>query len=150
MKGYMSSLTLPNTEALSPPSFDRRVHGLRQKIRTLGKVFRKRNPTDSELIDIQTIALEKVGNIIEFTLKEQGRKVERVHIDTIVRSEFGTNPIFTNGIREQIDTNTSKNAEKEFVALIEGKRVRNPEVRLWIAGLVHRVIAHHLQLNPSA
>ncbi len=88
------------------------------------------------------MAKAKIANIIEYTLREKQLVPHRATIETVVESEFFNNPIYFELQKKEEPTPAEvREAEKSFVSFLEGRRVSNPEVRLWIAGLVNTVIS---------
>lgn len=124
----MNTFVLGATQA--PIPFSQRVEQLRARIRWL-RLSRKREVSDEDLAHIQIVAREKVANIIEFTLIQKGIPIVRERIEVLVEKEFNNNPILRNGHSD------IEGAQREFVKLLEWKRVQNKEVRLWIAQLVN-------------
>ena len=122
----MESLALGSWEVHASRLFWKRVALLRAKIIWLwlkSKVWQSISP--EEIQDYQLIAQEKIANILEYTLRENKKIIHRDIIETVVQQEFDRLPI---------------ESEIDFVNLLEGKRVKNPAIRVWIGTLVNKVL----------
>lgn len=115
-----------NTLVLEPSGFWERVGTLRKKIRRLSlKQKIGKDISETEIQDYQAIAREKIANILEYTLIEEDHTIHRDLINTVVKQEFEKLPV---------------TSERDFVDLLEGRRVKNPDIRLWIASLVKKIL----------
>jgi hypothetical protein len=123
-------------------SFPQRVDSLREKIGWM-RLWRRRSLSEKEVVNVREMTRDKVANIIEFTLLELGAEVNRELIRRIVEEQIDTIPIIK---KAQEWVLSIQDSEREFVEFLEWRRVRNPEVRLWISGLVN--LAMKSEQNP--
>jgi hypothetical protein len=127
----MNTLAVENTRWEEWP-FQQRVNALRSKIGWM-RLSRRKNLSEKEIVDVKGITRAKVANIIEFTLIELGVEVNRELIRWIVEEHIDSFPVIT---KAQEWVLSIEDSEREFIDFLEGRRVKNHEVRLWISGLV--------------
>lgn len=121
----------------SNTQFFEKVARLREKIREL-RLSRRQRLSEKALIKVREVVREKIENIIEFSLLQRDLPIDRDIIRSVVEEEIDKNPIYTAVQKGEM---TIKEAQVVFAALIEDTRVKNQNLRYWIAGLVNMVIA---------